>query len=111
MISWLSVGDIVYFKTDKKPYTVNANNDSFTICTKPFNIKKTCLYTIIDWQQEKRNKNNMVFNPYNYMEQEDIDRCLADLSDSENVVNISSRRPVKLDIVRVVRNGQEVVFQ
>ena len=36
----LKVGDKIYFATDKRSYTVKAINDFFTICTKPFNLKK-----------------------------------------------------------------------
>lgn len=99
----LDVGDKVYFETDKRPYIVKASNDMFAICTKPFNIHKTCLYTIIDWRKGKRNRNNMVFNPYDYMKQEDIDECLKDLTDPEHATEISHRGAVNLDIVRVVK--------
>lgn len=100
---YLEVGDKIFFVTDKRSYTVKATNELFTICTKPLNIHKTCLYTIIDWRQHKRNRNNMIFNPYDYMKQEDIDQCLKDLTDPEHVTEISHRGAVKLDIVRVVK--------
>jgi len=74
----LNVGDKVYFESEKKPYTIKACNNQFAICTKPFNLKKTVLYTIVDWKQGKRNENNMIFNPYDYMIQEDIEQCLKD---------------------------------
>lgn len=99
----LEVGDKVYFKTEKRPYVVKATNESFTICTKPFNLQHTCLYTIIDWQKMRRNRNNMVFNPYDYMLQDDIDQCLKDLSDPNHVCEISHRGEVDLDIVKVVK--------
>nr|WP_156736353.1 hypothetical protein [Mycobacterium sp. E3298] len=99
----LKVGDKVFFRTDKRPYTVKACNESFAICTKPFNIQKTCLYTIIDWRKGKRNRNNMIFNPYDYTKQEDIDQCLRELSDPEHVCEISHRGAVDMDIVRVER--------
>jgi len=99
----IEVGDKVYFATDKKPFTVKATNEKFTILTKPFNLRKTVFYTIIDWHQGFRNRNNMVFNPYDYSAQEDIDQCLRDLCDPESVVKISHRGKVKLDIVRIVK--------
>lgn len=98
----LKIGDKIYFQTDKRPYTVKAHNEQFAICTKPFNLQQSCLYTIIDWKQGKRNRNNMIFNPYDYMKQEDTDQCLRDLTDPEHVCEISHRRAVELDIVRVV---------
>ncbi|GAA4879494.1 hypothetical protein GCM10023310_69580 [Paenibacillus vulneris] len=98
----LKVGDKVYFKTDKRPYTVKACNELFVICTKPFNLQHTCIYTIIDWKKGKRNRNNMVFNPYDYTKQSDIDECLQDLSDPNHVCEISHRGAVNIDIVRVL---------
>lgn len=105
----LQVGDKVYFSDQKRPFTVRACNDHFAICTKPLNIHKTCLYTIIDWKKGLRNRNNMVFNPYDYMVQEDINKCLRDLTDPEHVCEISHRGAVKLDIVKVVRGRSELV--
>lgn len=99
----LKIGDKVYFARDKRPYTVKAHDERFAICTKPFNLQQTCLYTIIDWTKGQRNRNNMVFNPYDYTKQEDIERCLRDLSDPEHVCEISRRGAVDLDIVKVVR--------
>jgi hypothetical protein len=98
----VKIGDRIYFKDDKKPYTVMACNELFAICTKPFNLQKTCLYTIIDWRKGKRNRNNMVFNPYDYTKQEDINECLKHLSNPEHICEISHRGAVDIDIVRIV---------
>lgn len=103
----LEIGDKVYFATDKKPFTVKATNEQFTILTKPFNLQHTVLYTIIDWQQGYRNRNNMIFNPYDYAIQEDIDQCLKDLCEPQPIVEISHRGKVELDIVKTVKNKKE----
>lgn len=99
----LSLGDKIYFSTDKKPFTVKATNEQFTILTKPFNLKQTVLYTIIDWQRGYRNRNNMLFNPYDYAIQEDIDQCLKDLCDPNSVVKVSRRGKVELDIIKIIK--------
>ena len=39
-------GQKVWFPGEKRPYTIRACDDRFAICTKPFNIKKTVLYTL-----------------------------------------------------------------
>lgn len=87
----LEPGDKVWFESEKRPYIVKASNEIFSICTKPFNLQHTCLYTIIDWRKGKRNRNNMIFNPYDYMGQTDIDECLRDLTNPNHGCEISHR--------------------
>jgi hypothetical protein len=99
----LETGDKVWLGVEKRPYIVRAANELFAICTKPFNLQRTCLYTIIDWRKGKRNRNNMIFNPYDYMNQEDIAECLRDLTDPNHVCEISHRGAVKLDILHIER--------
>lgn len=54
-------GDRVKFKEEKKRYTVRACNKLFAICTKPFNLKKTVLYTVIDFTNNIRGTENLIF--------------------------------------------------
>lgn len=93
----LNVGNVVFFEKEKKPFTVKACNENFAICV----TKSAKLYTIIDWEQGLRNRNNLIFNPYEYTKQEEIEKCLRDLSDPNHVCEISHRGAVKLDIVKV----------
>lgn len=97
----LEPGDKVYFESEKRPYVVKAANELFAICTKSFNLRHTCLYTIIDWRKGKRNRNNMIFNPYDYMKQDDINECLQDLTDPNHLCEISHRGTVDIDILHV----------
>jgi hypothetical protein len=108
MIQGITVGSKVYFSREKRPYTVKACDERFAICTKPFNPRKTVLYTIIDAEQGVRGTNNLVFNIYNYAKQEDIDQCLRDLNNAEECVEVSHRNRVALDIVKVVTDKQAV---
>jgi hypothetical protein len=55
------VGNKIKFKEEKHLYTVRACNDLFVICTKPFNIKHTVLYTIIDVKKNIRGTENLIF--------------------------------------------------
>lgn len=55
------VGNKVYFKTEKRPYKVRACNDRYVICTKPFNLQHTVLYTIIDLERNVRGRENLIF--------------------------------------------------
>jgi hypothetical protein len=106
----LGVGDLLYLYPDKKPYKIKACNEEFAICTKPFNLQHTCLYTILDWRQGKRNRNNMIFNPYDYMIQDDIEKCLRDLTDSKHICKISHRGIVDIEITKIVRN-RKIIFE
>jgi len=92
----LKVGDKIKFKSEKQRYTINAKSDRYLICTKPFNPKKTYLYTIIDLKRLIRGTNNMVFNLYDYEVQEDIDQCLIDLESDK--IEVSHRHCIQLDV-------------
>ena len=94
----LKVGDKIKLASEKQRYTVKAKSDRFLICTKPFNPKKTVLYTIIDLTRLVRGPNNMVFNPYDYEIQTDIDECLKDLIENRHGLEVSHRHSVKLDV-------------
>lgn len=92
----LAVGDKVKFEAEKGAYTVKARSARFAICTKPFNLKRTVIYTIVDFERDVRGTNNLVFNVYDYAKQEDVDACLRDLEAGE--VEVSYRNCVELDI-------------
>jgi len=50
---------LIYFKSQKRPYKVRASNAWFAICTKPH--FKTVLYTIIDFHEQIKGTENLVF--------------------------------------------------
>ncbi len=53
----IEVGSKIWFEEEKQGYSVIASNRFYSICTKPFNIKKTCLgcdYSEIQPKQPKR---------------------------------------------------------
>lgn len=54
-------GDKIKFKCEKQRYTIQARDDRYIICTKPFNAKKTVLYTIIDLERNVRGTENLIF--------------------------------------------------
>jgi hypothetical protein len=57
----LTVGDKVKFCSEKQRYTLQARNERFFILTKPFNAKKTYLYTIVDNERVIRGPCNLIF--------------------------------------------------
>ena len=42
------VGSRIKFKSEKQTYKIIAANERFVICTKPFNFRKTYMYSIKD---------------------------------------------------------------
>lgn len=92
----LKIGDKIKFINEKQKYTIKAKSDRYIICTKPFNLKKTVLYTIVDLERLVRGTNNMIFNPYDYAKRENIQECLKDLE--SEITEVSHRNCVKLDV-------------
>lgn len=56
------VGTKIWFGSKRYGYTVRASNTAFAVLTRPFNIEKTVLYTIIDWELGIRGPSNLIFN-------------------------------------------------
>lgn len=57
----LKKGDKVWFPGQKQGYTVRVRNHRYIICTKPFNLRKTVIYTIIDMKEQIRGTENLIF--------------------------------------------------
>lgn len=65
----IPVGSKVKFQSERLRYTVQASDERFAICTKPFNLMKsftnkkhcTVLYSIIDFDEDVRGPENLVF--------------------------------------------------
>lgn len=50
----LSVGDSVQFAESKRWWKVRAVSERFVILTSPFNLQRTVLYSVIDWERGVR---------------------------------------------------------
>jgi len=111
----ISVGDKVKFKSERMRYTVQACNDRFVVCTKPFNPLKTCLYTIIDFDECVRGTENLIFCA-GFEDrkacEEALKRLTADVLDV-NRSEVSHRNRIPLDIEKIyhanVKEGEEYV--
>lgn len=80
----MKVGEKIYFEEEKRPYTIQARNERYMICTKPFAARKTVIYTIVDFEKEERGPDNLIFGlPYETKEQ---------------IIEISRRRSIPLRI-------------
>ena len=100
MIDILNVGDRVTFAEEKQSYVVKAVSKGarFAICTKPFNARKTVLYSIVDFEKNIRSADDRIFGG-GYETQEQIDENMRDLESGE--LGLSRRREAPLNIVKV----------
>ena len=53
----------VKFEGERQRYMVMARNERFAIMVKPFNARKTYLYTITDLERGVRGPCNLIFGP------------------------------------------------
>lgn len=91
----LMKGSKVYFKGEKRPYEVRCRNDRFIICTKPFNLKNTVLYTIIDLARNVRGTENLIFG-MGFETDEDCLDALVRLKSGESEVSYRNFVPLEL---------------
>lgn len=89
------VGDKIKFIEEKKPYSIIACDDRYLICTKPYNPKRTVIYTIVDLQENIRGTENMIFC-LGFETKEDCDEALIRLQSGES--EISRRNRIQLNI-------------
>jgi hypothetical protein len=96
----LAVGDKVTFAEEKQPYKVRAvsQDGRYAICTKPFNLRKTVLYSIIDFEANRRAPDNMIFCR-GYLNDEQIAERMSELISGE--LELSWRRGTDLKIAEV----------
>lgn len=57
----MEIGDKIKMCSERQRYTVQGFNDRFVIATKPFNARRTYLYTMIDREKRIRGPLNTIF--------------------------------------------------
>lgn len=90
----VNVGDKVYLPDQKRPFRVQARNDRFIICTKPFNPRHTVIYFIIDLERHVRGTDNLVFS-FGYETKRECEENLERLA--SGFMEVSYRNVVDLD--------------
>lgn len=95
------VGCRVKFSEETQRYTIQARDDRYLVCTKPFNPRRTVLYTIVDLVEQVRGPDNLVFC-MGYETREDCQERLADLNRDEFPTEISYRRRIPLRVEQVL---------
>lgn len=97
-----AVGDKIKFKSEKQRYKIMACDSRYLICVKPFNLKRTYIYTIVDLQDQMRGPEDLLFgHDYNLQEQFDCEMLLGDFQAGK--LELSPRRSIPLDL----DNGEE----
>lgn len=94
------VGDLIKFTSERQRYRVRAASRRYAICTKPMNALHTTIYTIIDFEQNVRGRENLIFG-MGFETDEDCTAALERLLAGESAV--SHRYYVKLDIEKIKR--------
>lgn len=90
------VGDKIKFKEEKQRYTVQACNERYLICTKPFNARKTYFYTMVDLKEKIRGRDGYTFGLGEYDTKEGAERYLSELLSGK--AEISFRHRIDLNI-------------
>lgn len=91
----LKVGAKIRFAEEKQAYTVQATDGRFAVCTKPFNARRTVLYTIIDLKEKVRGTENLVFS-FGFETRQKCEEALARLHAGETAVSHRNRIPLVL---------------
>lgn len=86
----LTVGEKIRFSDERQRYTVQAANKRYAICTKPFNAKRTVLYTIIDFQELIRGTEGLVFG-LGAETREQCEQMLQRLTSGETAISFRNR--------------------
>jgi len=94
--SKLEIGGKIRFAEEKQSYTIRARDERFLVCTKPFNPRKTVLYTIVDLVENIRGTENLIFC-MGFETDEECQEALTRLSSGES--EISHRNFIKLKVV------------
>jgi hypothetical protein len=100
------VGARIWFLGEKLPYRIRARSKRYLVCTKPFNLLHTTLYTIVDLSQGIRGTENLIFGMGAESDQdcqemiERLTRTPQSLDDSEPT-EVSRRNRVELSVTRV----------
>lgn len=101
----LKKGDQIKFRQEKHKYKVLKANKRFAICIKPFNVRKTYLYTIIDFEKKICGPENLIFNCTDLQTQRGVREMFVRLARGKS--EISYRRQAPLDIEKIVLNFKE----
>lgn len=85
----------IKFAEEKRPYTIQAMGKRYLVCTKPFNPKRTVLYTVVDLDEQIRGTENLVFG-LGAETKEQCEEMLRRLESGETEVSHRNRIPLRI---------------
>jgi len=91
-------GTKIKFTAETQRYTVRACNERYWVCNKPFNLKKTVLYTVVDLVRGVRGTENLIFG-FGAETKKQCEQMLDRLVRGES--EVSYRNVIPLDIERI----------
>ena len=94
-------GSKIKFLKEKQSYTVRASNVAFAVCTKPMNALKTVIYTIIDWHNDIRGTENLIFG-FGAETDEQCREMLERLTQGESEVSYRNRIPLDIENIKML---------
>jgi hypothetical protein len=94
------IGSKIKFKGEKQRYTVRASNTAYAICTKPFNARKTVLYTIVDLLRGVRGPENLIFG-FGAETDEQCQEMLERVTSGETEVSYRHDLPLDIEYIEV----------
>jgi len=97
VLAALTVGSRVWFSEERMPYTVQARNERFIVCTKPFAARKTVIYSIMDLERMVRGPDNMIFGA-GYETREQCSERLQDLEIGTSEVSYRLSRILPINV-------------
>lgn len=90
------IGDKIKMVGEVQRYTIQARDERFVILTKPFNARKTYIYSIADLKQGIRGRDNLIFGAYEpYNTKEGAEHNLKELQNGD--MEVSRRSHKKLE--------------
>jgi hypothetical protein len=92
----MRIGDKIKMEGEQQRYTVKAFDKRFVILTKPFNPRKTYLYSIIDLERGVRGRDNLIFGfPYPYNTEIGSSEAIRWLNKGEMEVSYRHYKPLE----------------
>lgn len=92
----VKAGDRIKFRGMKRPFPVIASNKHFTICAYKLTgclAEKLFVYTIIDWENQRRGPDAMIFGPnFNYLDPVEANKALKQLGDGRMHKRLCKKR-------------------
>lgn len=91
----MKVLDKIKFAEEKQAYTIQALGPRFAVCTKPFNLKHTVLYSVVDFKEKVRGTENLIFGA-GAETRGQCEEMLTRLETGETEVSHRNRIPLKM---------------